>query len=85
MKKTILAIWVILSTLVVQAQITHSSYVPTGYQLVFNDEFDDPATKLVNWKPDNRDGRGQEWLDGYGAIEDGCMKLKNTLLQPTND
>ncbi len=61
------------------AQIVHSSYVPAGYNLVFNDEFENPRAKFVNWKPDNRDGRGDEWKN-YATIESGVMKLKNLIL-----
>lgn len=62
------------------AQIVNTPYVPAGYNLVFNDEFDNAATKLLNWKPDNRDGRGDEWLSTFGSIESGNMKLKNVKL-----
>ncbi len=64
---------------ITNAQVVHSSYVPSGYQLVFNDEFTDSATKYTNWKPDNRDGRGEEWKT-CGVIENGLMRLKNVKL-----
>lgn len=64
------------------AQIANSTYVPSGYKLVFNDEFDNPDTKFVNWRPDNRDGRGDEWKD-FATIESGVMKLKNIKLSAT--
>lgn len=60
----------------IEAQPINSPYVPSGYQLVFNDEFDNPGAKFVNWKPDNRDTRGTDW-NTYATIESGVMKLKN--------
>jgi len=65
------------------AQITGSGHVPSGYKLVFNDEFDNPATKNVNWAPDNRDTRGIDW-NTYGVIENGVMKLKNLKIPKTD-
>lgn len=65
------------------AQIVNSPYVPAGYQLVFNDEFENPRGKFVNWKPDNRDTRGTDW-NTYATVESGVMKLKNLRI-PKND
>ncbi len=78
-----LLILIFISFRPVIAQLVNSAFVPSGYNLVFSDEFDNPATKLLNWKPDNRDGRGDEWLGTFGSIEGGNMKLKNVKLPAT--
>ncbi len=65
------------------SQVRNSAYIPSGYELVFSDEFDNAATKNVNWKPDSRDTRGTDW-NTYGVIENGVMKLKNLKI-PKND
>ncbi len=61
--------------------VTHSPYIPQNYNLVFNDEFDNPASKTAKWKPDNRDGRGPDWdNDTIALIKDGVLKLKHIKL-----
>jgi len=81
------AVFLLMLFVVIQklnSQAIHSPYVPIGYELVFSDEFENPRSKFVNWKPDNRDGRGDEW-NSYATIENGVMKLKNLKLEtPTS-
>jgi len=80
MKKTVLTTFAMLTSCILPAQVTHSPYVPANYEMVFNDEFENPRAKFSNWKPDDRDGRGDEWKS-YAIIENGVMKLKNLKLE----
>jgi|GEM_PF-2030801 len=76
-----LSLFLLLSLFSQGQTITHSSFIPGGYQLVFNDEFDNPASKAALWKPDDRDGRGVDWEnDTVALIKNGVLKLKHVKL-----
>jgi beta-glucanase (GH16 family) len=78
MKKALYFLLFIFLQIQLNAQ-TPSGYVPNGYSLVFNDEFDLASSKAVKWTGDARNGRDIEWNQN-AVIEDGVLKLKNIRL-----
>ncbi len=69
--------------LTVSSQVEHSAYVPEGYRLVFNEDFDVVADKDANWLKHMQNGKDRDWnyfvVGGDGFARLRGVKVTNVL------